>query len=123
MATLTKPTAPGWRSVTARFVKAKARSVSPFTFQEQTYLWAGERWAFDLELPSMSASRAADWLTFLHQLAKSNDTFSLSVTGYVPTGVTSPMTVRLAGAGNECSWSIDTAKRFGLSFSVEQVIT
>lgn len=123
MATLTKPSSPGWRSVTPHFIKAKSRHVSPFTFQSQTILHDGERWSFDLELPSMSATQAATWLTFLHDLAKSNDTFPLVVTGYVPTGVSSPMTVRLAGQGNECSWTVDTAKRYGLSFSVEQVIS
>lgn len=123
MATLTKPASPGWRSVTPHFKKVKARNTSPFTLQSQTYLYAGEQWSFDLSLPSMSTAQAGAWLTFLHQLAKSNDTFELVVTGYVPTGVTSPMTVELAGNGSECSWDIDVAKRFGLSFTVQQKIT
>lgn len=97
--------------------------MSPFTFQVQEYLWSGERWSFDLSLPSMTTAQAGTWMTFLHQLAKSGDTFELAVTGYVPSGVTSPMTVHLAGNGNECSWDIDMIKRFGISFSVEQVIT
>lgn len=123
MATLTKPSTPGWRSVAPRFRKVKARNVSPFTLQAQTYLYPGEQWSFDLSLPSMSTAQAGAWMTFLHQMAKSNDTFELVVTGYVPAGVTSPMTVRLAGNGNECNWDINTAKRFGLSFTVEQVIS
>ena len=124
MATLTKPAAPGWATVRARYQRAKARSVSPFTFQSQTYLHAGERWVFELSLPPLrTTATALAWMAFLRDLAKNNDTFQLVVTNYVPTGVSSPMTVRLAGDGNEASWDIGTAKTFGFSFTVEQVIS
>jgi len=121
MATLTKPSAPGWRSVKPKFTKAKARNTSPFTFQSQTYLHAGSKWTFDLELPSMSTAQALTWMTFLRNLCANDDTFALAVTNYVPADVSSPMTVRLVG--NEINWDIDCAKRFGISFTVEQVIT
>lgn len=124
MATLTKPSAPGWQSVKAHYQRAKARNVSPFTFQAQTYIHPGERWVFELTLPPLrTTATALSWMAFLRDLAKNNDTFELVVTNYVPTGVSSPMTVRLADAGNAVSWGINTAKFYGFSFTVEQVIS
>jgi len=124
MATITKPTAPGWQSVKAHYQRAKARNVSPFTFQAQTYIHQGERWVFELTLPPLrTTATALSWMAFLRDLAKGDNTFSLAVANYVPSDVTSPMTVRLADAGNAVSWDIDTAKFFGFSFTVEQVIS
>lgn len=124
MATITKPASPGWRSIRARYVKAKARNVSPFTFQSQTYVHSGERWEFDLIIPPVKTTATAlAWMAFLRDLAKADNTFSLVVTNYVPSDVASPMTVRLAGAGNEVAWDVDTAKLYGFAFTVEQVIS
>lgn len=124
MSLLTKPTSLHWKTVRARFVKAKARSVSPFTYQSQTYIHAGERWEFDITCaPLKTTADALACMAFLRDLAKGDNTFSLAVTGYVPSDVTSPMTVRLSGNGNEASWDIDTAKIYGFSLTVEQVIS
>lgn len=124
MANLTKPTSLHWKTVRPRYVKVKARSTSPFTFQSQTYIHPGERWEFDLVCaPLKTTTDALACMAFLRDLAKGDDTFSLDVTGYVPSDVTSPMTVRLAGNGNEASWDIDTAKIYGFSLTVEQVIS
>ncbi len=124
MATLTKPSTPGWKSVRVAYRKAKGSSQSPFTFHRQVYLHPGEIFSFALELPPIKDQTvAAAWITFLRNLAKNDDTFKLVTTGYVPSGVPSPMTVRLAESGNEASWDVGTAKVFGISFTVEQVIT
>lgn len=108
----------------ARYVKAKSRSVSPFTYQTQTYIHPGERWEFDLVCaPLRTTAAALTCMAFLRDLAKGDNTFTLAVSGYVPSDVTSPMTVRLAGNGNEVSWDIDTVKTYGFSMTVEQVIS
>lgn len=123
MATLTKPAAPGWRTVTPVYRRAKATIESPFTFQKQVHLHPGEQWKFTLELPPIKdETTALAWCAFLHSLAKNDDTFALAVAGYVPASVASPMTVRLADDGNEATWTVGNARVFGLSFTVEQVI-
>lgn len=117
MATLTKPSSPGWRSVTATFVQSKARLESPFSYRSQTQIHAGSKWQFELELPPMTASAADAWKVFLHELERDDDDFALVVTGYVPTGISSPMTVRLI---SKPQWS-HTGKNFvSVSFVVEQ---
>lgn len=120
MATLTKPSSPGWQRVVPHYRKVKSRHTSPFSLQAQTQLFSGDSWSFDLYLPPMTATEAADWLTFVYTLAKNNDNFNLVVTGYVPTAISSPMAVRLIGSN--VSWDISEIKRYGLSFSVEQDI-
>lgn len=120
MATITKPSSPGWSRVVSHYHKVTARYQSPFTLQAQTQLYSGEQWSFDLSLPSMNATDAAAWLTFLHELARDNDNFSLVVTGYVPSGVSSPMLVRLILP--TVTWDIDETMRYGITFSVEQDI-
>lgn len=123
MATLTKPPSPGWRSVTPLYRRAKAVVESPFTYQKQVHLHPGEQWKFSLELPPIKdATVAQSWIAFLHSLAKNDDTFSLAVAGYVPSSISSPMTVRLADSGNEATWTVGNARVFGLSFTVEQVV-
>lgn len=118
MATIVKPSSPGWQRVVPRYRKVKSRHVSPFSLQAQTQIWDGAAWQFDLYLPPMTATEAADWLTFVYNLARNNDNFSLVVTGYVPAAVSSPMLVRLIGS--QVSWDISEIKRYGLSFSVEE---
>lgn len=120
MATITKPAAPGWKGVSARYRKVKSRFPNPFTLQTQTQIWSGEQWVFDLTLPPMSQATAAAWMAFLHELARDNDNFSLVCANYVPAGVTSPRLVRLVG--NEAAWDINDAMMFGISFTVEDDI-
>lgn len=117
MATIVKPASPGWQKVIARYHKVKARYVSPFSLQAQTQLYSGELWGFDLFLPPMTLTQSGAWKTFLHELARDNDNFSFVCANYVPTGVTSPILVRLVGG--DVSWDIDEIMFFGMSFSVE----
>ena len=118
MATISKPSSPGWRSVIPHYHKVKSRFVSPFSLESQTQVFAGEQWSFDLELPPMKIADAADWLTFLHELARDDDNFSLVITNYVPSAVSSPMLVRLIGG--DVQWDINEIKFYGLSFAVEE---
>lgn len=119
MATLTKPTTPGFRSVKARFVKVKASAVSTFTLQTQTTLWSGERWEFEISLPSMTKEQADPWLTLLINMLKNDDVFVLDVSRYIPAAFGTSKTVRLQG--NISEWDIDVIKRVGLTFVVEEV--
>lgn len=119
MALISKPSSPGWRSVRVTYEKAKKRNVSQFTFQAQTYIEQGERWLFEFTLPNMNTTQAGAWWTFLHSLAKNDDTFSCNVSAYVPSGAPGTMTLRLAGQGNQASWDLDEIKRGGITFIAE----
>jgi hypothetical protein len=112
------PSSPGFRSVRTTFEKAQMRTISPFTFQAQTQLWSGSRWVFEISLPPMKASEASNWITFLHTLANTADTFSKDMSAYIPSGVTGTMTLRLTEG--QTSWDVDDAKTFGITFKVEQ---
>jgi hypothetical protein len=118
MATL--PTSPGWRAVSAKYQRAQARTVSPFTYQAQTQLWSGERWEFEFQLPPMKTAAAGAWLTFLHTLAKNAETFSCDVSRYVPTGVSGTMTLRLTDG--QAGWNLSQARMFGITFKAEQAL-
>lgn len=117
MATISKPSTPGWQRVIARYHKVKSRYVSPYSLQAQTQLFSGDQWSFDLFLPPLTLSQAGAWKSFLHELARDNDNFSFVCANYVPAGVSSPMLVRLTGS--DVSWDIDEMMFFGLNFSVE----
>ena len=117
MATITKPSSPGWKAVNARYRKVKRTFPNPYTLQKKTQMWSGESWSFDLTLPPMTETQAASWLTFLHELVRDNDNFSLVCSSYVPAGVSSPRLVRFVG--NVTQWSIDDAMMFGMTFVVE----
>lgn len=118
MATIVKPSTPGWARVIPHYSKVSARYKSPFSLQGQTQLFSGEQWTFDLFLPPLTEAQSADWLDFLHELARDNDSFSLAITNYVPSAVSSPMLVRLIDT--TVSWNIDVMKFYGINFSVEE---
>lgn len=119
MATLTKPSAPGWQRVVAHYHKVKSRHESPFSLLAQTQIFSGEKWQFDLTLPPLTEAQAGAWLTFVYGLAKADDNFSFVCTDYVPSAVSSPMSVRLIGG--DCSWDINEMMFYGMAFSVEEV--
>lgn len=118
MAEITKPSSPGWQRVSAQYRKAKSRHVSPFSLTSQTYVWSGSLWTFTFHLPPMKTAQAADWLAFLKDLVDGDNYFSCNVSLYVPSGVTSPMNLRLAD--NVIDWDVDRAKLFGITFTAEE---
>lgn len=118
MALLTKPSAPGFRSVNATFRKVRPKNVNPFTLTSQMFMWSGSQWIFDFTLPPLSVSQAVAWKAFLVELASGDNTFVQNVSLYVPATVGPNMTLRLINP--EVSWDIDTARRFGISFICEE---
>lgn len=60
---VTLPTTPAPRSVTPRLVTARAELRSAFGGSTQRISRTGSRWAYDVELPPMTAASALAWIT------------------------------------------------------------
>lgn len=58
------PASPEPIRVTMRAHKVAAISTSPFTFGQEVFEWAGERWALDVVLPPMREDEAEDWIAW-----------------------------------------------------------
>ena len=116
MATITKPSTPGYKVVTAVYRKVKARHVSPFSLVSQTYIWSGEIWIFTIEMPPMKEATAAAWKVFLHELARDEDTWSQDMSDYLPSGVTGTRTLRLVG---DPAWIVGDGNLHAVTFTAE----
>jgi len=119
MSLITTPTGLHFSSVSASYEKVRARSVSPFTKETQTYIWPGSLYSFTFTVPPVKDQTAARAIVkFLRDLANGDNWFSWDVSRYVPTDEGSPMLLCLSDP--TFSWSIDVAMFFGISFKVEQ---
>jgi hypothetical protein len=124
MSAITKPSAPGWANVTARYHKVKARNVSPFSGVSQAYVWSGENWSFTFTLPPLKDPTVAlSWITFLYDLAKADNYFVCNVAPYTPAAVGTvsgaARNVNLRLTSPDASWDVNTAKMFGITFEAE----
>lgn len=64
---ITLPTSPQPRSITPRLVTVRADLRPAFGGATQRIARAGSRWAFDVEMPPMTAAMALDWVNILHE--------------------------------------------------------
>lgn len=95
---LSHPTSPGFRSLKARPFSVVAVAVSPFSLSQQAYVWPGQAWAFDLELPPMRRPAAEAWIAWLLSLNGREGTFLLGdPDATVPRGTWAAATVNGAG--------------------------
>lgn len=69
------PESPGNRELSFVMDSAVGRSVSPFSFTEQVYVWPGQRWRVILKLPAMTAADAFAWQAFFGELNGMAGTF------------------------------------------------
>lgn len=74
------PTDVGLTDAVLRIRTSNARSQSPFTFSEQIYSWAGQRWEIEAQLPRMKREQAEKYHCFLAKLNGRQGTFTM----YVP---------------------------------------
>lgn len=74
---LSLPTHTGIRSIEFRAINAVAYSRSPFTFQGQTFAYAGQMWQADITLPPMKRADAEQWVAWLVSLRGQLGTFLL----------------------------------------------
>lgn len=74
---LALPSHTGIRSIELRAINAVAYSRSPFTFQGQTFAYAGQMWQADITLPPMKRSDAEQWIAWLVSLRGQLGTFLL----------------------------------------------
>jgi hypothetical protein len=121
MAEITKPNSPGWRGVTAHYHKVKPRHVSQFTLKSQAVVWAGEALSFTFELPPIKDNTTAQaWITFLYDLARGDNYFVCDVSSYVPSTVSGAPTMQLRLVSPDASWTVGSARLFGITFDAEQ---
>ncbi len=71
------PASPTSRAITWRKRSAVASAVSPFTYQAQSYAWAGQAWAADVVLPPMTRANAETWIAALSSLNGAEGSFLL----------------------------------------------
>ncbi len=65
-------------SVTMTLSRVVARTMSPFTLQEQTLLWSGEQWGVEFDLPTIvDRAVANEWKAFAVALKGSYNYFLL----------------------------------------------
>lgn len=62
---VTLPTTPAPRSITPRLITARGELRSAFGGSTQRISRTGSRWAYDIELPPMTAASALAWVTAL----------------------------------------------------------
>ena len=64
-------------NITFRAVNTVGMSMSPFTYQQQLFAHAGQRWECDVTLPAMARADAEQWVAFLVSLRGQFGTFTL----------------------------------------------
>mgnify|MGYP000393772174 CR=1 FL=1 len=77
---ITLPTSPTSRSISIRKRSAVAVAASPFTFQAQSYVWSGQIWFADINLPAMTRAQAEPWIAKLAALNGREGSFLLGDT-------------------------------------------
>lgn len=85
------PAAPTARQITFKPKSAVSAASSPFTFQPQTYVWSGQLWTANVELPPMKRAAAEAWIAALISLNSIEGSFLL--------GDTANKTLRGVGTG------------------------
>lgn len=86
--------------VTMNLVYKVGNTESPFTFEEQSFKWPGERWVIDFNLPpQIGRDRASEWIAFGLKLQGSFNVFLMGdPSASQPRGVASGVPV-VNGAG------------------------
>lgn len=75
---ITLPPTPVSSRLTFRPRSAVSTSVSPFTYQPQSYKWAGQLWMVDVDIPPMKRAYAEPWASALTSLSGLEGSFLLS---------------------------------------------
>lgn len=77
MTTYTLPASLKYASTTMTLRRTVGRTVSPFTLEEQSFLWPGEQWAAQVQVPPMNEDDAMEIIAFFNRLRGSYDSFYL----------------------------------------------
>lgn len=88
--------------VVMRLVSKVGNTESPFTFEEQSFKWPGERWVIDFSLPpQVGREKASEWIAFGLKLEGSFNVFLMGDPSAVfPMGVATGTPV-VNGSGQE----------------------
>jgi len=76
---LTLPATQAHVTAKLRKMSAVSKSVSPFTFDEQVYVFPGQLWEAEITLPKMSRTDAEAWDAFFHKLNGMEGTFYMGI--------------------------------------------
>ncbi len=71
----TLPSHTGLMNVTLRAVNQTSMTMSPFTYKQQIYNHAGQRWEAEVQLPPMRRTNAEQWIAWLLSLNGRSGTF------------------------------------------------
>ena len=120
---VTMPSSPAPKSVEFTKNNIVGAAVSPFTGQQQIQDWQSGWMEASVTLPPMSATDAADWVTFLLACKGTACVFMLANTtfaGLVPSGQVAGAYWRLKN--NASKWSITDGIRYGFQFEIREAI-
>jgi hypothetical protein len=77
MTTYALPASLCFSSVSLSLRRTVGRTVSPFTLEEQSFLWPGEQWGASVQVPPMDEDTAMEIIAFFNRLRGSFDNFYL----------------------------------------------
>lgn len=118
MAVITLPSQPGGfaRISGVPVIKPKVERRSSFSMYSTVHVWPGEHWAFSFELPPVEKATGLLWIKALYDLEKANDTFTLNMTDYLPSGTTGASAFSMTLVPRSAQWSVDTDGQYRISF-------
>lgn len=119
MATITKPSIPGWQKVEPSYRKVMARHVSPYTLLTQAQTWSGEDYRFVFTFPPMKQTNGLLALKFLRDLMNGDNKWIEDVTRYVSSDVPDKAAMPLRVVPGSVTTQIDEGLIYRISFEAE----
>ena len=119
MATITKPSIPGWQKVEPSYQKVMARHVSPSTLLTQAQTWSGEDYHFVFTFPPMKQTNGLLALKFLRDLQNGDNKWLEDVTRYVSSDVSDKAAMPLRVVPGSVVVSVDVGLVYRISFEAE----
>lgn len=119
MATITKPSIPGWQKVEPSYRKVMARHVSPYTLLTQAQTWSGEDYHFVFTFPPMKQTNGLLALKFLRDLQNGDNKWLEDVTRYVSSDVSDKAAMPLRVVPGSVTTQIDEGLVYRISFEAE----
>ena len=122
MAVITLPTEPNGfaRIAGVPLIKPKAKRRSPFSMYSTTHVWPGEHWAFSFELPPLDKTTGLLWIKALRDLEAADDTFTLNMTDYLPSGTSGASSFSMTLVRGSAQWAVEKDGLYRISFRGEK---
>ena len=117
----TFPTNVGKKTVTAKYQRNSAMSVSPYNGTQQVYSWPMNLKVVDITFPPMTQTQADNFTQFIDDVNGHAEVFNMDLSDAYPheTGITA-VSMRLANP--DVQWDINTAIHYGITLTAMEAI-